>query len=68
MDLAFKPRKLHMKTKQTRQQVPAGGYTAGLHVMSRDFSDEFPCSDIRVIHKISVIHKIIKFHKELIFL
>ena len=28
---------------------------AGLHVVSRDFSDEFPCSDIRVIHKISII-------------
>ena len=27
---------------------------AGLHIVSRDFSDEFPCSGIRVIHKISV--------------
>ena len=28
---------------------------AGLHVVSRDFSDVFPCLGIRVIHKISVI-------------
>ena len=27
---------------------------AGLHVVSRDFSDESPCSGIVVIHKISV--------------
>ena len=27
---------------------------AGLHVVSRDFLDEFPCSGIRVIHKISI--------------
>ena len=27
---------------------------AGLHVVSRDFSDEFPCSVVRVVHKISV--------------
>ena len=26
---------------------------AGLHAVSRDFSDEFPCSGIRLIHKIS---------------
>ena len=27
---------------------------AGLHVVSREFSDEFRCSGIRVIHKIDV--------------
>ena len=27
MNLAFKPRTLDMKTKQAKQQVPAGGYT-----------------------------------------
>ena len=26
MDLSFKLRMLHMKTKQAKQQVPAGGY------------------------------------------
>ena len=26
---------------------------AGLHVMNRDFSDEFPCSGICIIHKIN---------------
>ena len=46
--MAFKLRMLDMKTKQVV-------ILAGLHVMSRDFSDEFPCSGgIRVIHKISV--------------
>ena len=28
----------------------------GMHVVSRDFSDRFLCSGIRVIHKISVIY------------
>ena len=50
MNLAFKPRTLYMKAKQAKQQV----LLAGVHVVSRDFSDEFPCSGIRVIHKISV--------------
>ena len=27
---------------------------ASLHVVNRDFSDEFPCSGVRVIHKIGV--------------
>ena len=54
MNLASKPRTLDMKTKQAKQQVVI---LAGLHVVSRDFSVEFRCSCIRVIHKISVKHE-----------
>ena len=47
MNLAFKARTLDMKTKQAKLQ----GYQQvfilpGLYVVSRDFSDEFPCSGI----------------------
>ena len=35
---------------------------ASLHVVSRDFSDEFPCSGDRVTHKIGVFHfQVLKF-------
>ena len=51
MNMTFQPRTLDMKTKQTKQQVVI---LAGLHVVSRDFLDEFPCSGGRVVHKISV--------------
>ena len=37
-----------MKTKQAKQQVPAGGYIGW---SACEFSDEFSCSGIRVIHK-----------------
>ena len=42
-----------MKTKhRPNSRYQQVGILAGLHVMSRDFSDEFPCTGIRVIHKI----------------
>ena len=44
-----------MKTKQTKQRVVILAGLHGLHVVSRDFSDEFPWSGSRVIHKISAI-------------
>ena len=40
--------------KQSRYQQVI--ILAGLHVVSCDFSDEFPCSGIHVIHKTSVVH------------
>ena len=46
MYLAFKLKTLDVKTKQGKQQMLI---LAGLHVLSRDFSDEFPCSGICVI-------------------
>ena len=58
MNLAFKPITLDMKTKQAEQQVPAGGYI-GWQFLNRDFSGIFPCSGIRVIHKISVMEKVL---------
>ena len=44
----------------------------GLHVMSHDFSDELPCSDIRVNHNISVtldddIYLLLHFQSHYIF-
>ena len=52
---------MHVIKKQARLMPQiVGSYSwvltvlAGLHVMSRDFSDEFPCSDICIIHKINV--------------
>ena len=44
-------RMLNMKTNSRYHQVVI---LAGLHVVSRDFSDEFPYSSGRVIHKVSV--------------
>ena len=41
-----------MKAKQAKQQMVI---LAGLYVVSHDFSDEFPCSGIHVIHKISAV-------------
>ena len=51
MKLAIKPKTLDMKTKQVKQQAVK---LAALHVGSRDFSDKFQSSSIRVIHRISV--------------
>ena len=41
---------LDIKARQAKQRVQNVVILAGLHVVSRDFSDEFPCSGIRVIH------------------
>ena len=43
-----------MKTKQANNMYLQVVILAGPHVVSRDFSDEFPCSGVRVIHKMSL--------------
>ena len=60
MNLSIRLRALDLKTKQVKQQVSVdaciGCIIVGLHVMSRDFSDECPCSGGRVILRISVMY------------
>ena len=59
MNLFFKLRTLDIKGKAgrtvgTKQVV----ILAGLHAVSRDFSDEFLCSSGLIVHKISVKPKL----------
>ena len=54
MNLAFKPRTLDMKINRPNSSHQQVVILAGLHVVGHDFSNEFPFSGIRVIHKISV--------------
>ena len=59
MNLAFRPKTLDKKTKQTKSRYQQVVILPGLHAVGRDFTDEFSYSGIRVIHKISVNENIL---------